>query len=430
MDSYQPKKAAWLAAVAASLLLLGSCGGGGGGRPDPTAKEVAAALNDALVLPPGSFTLTDPETDPSVELTSTSTAAPNGSLAPGSQASLSIGFTAAGSSNVTGAAIGFGTATTLPTKIMAVPVDTNGATSGVIDFDFGVDLSMCDNLSTICHDIRCYEYAVVDGQKVTAAEINEIALACGGCDEPSCQTLLTNCPTGGVDITGDWDISTTVSQVSAVCEQELGETNQYVATVSQVGNVVTVSGAGVTLSGTLSAGNLNLMGSYPEDGGTTTVISTSLVFTETTFSGESNWSWTDGQISCTGTNTWTGTRVGGGNPTGGGGGTSSTVLAILGYSTGATASELHIIDPTGFDHYVGGPTGTGAELTPNSGSVANSETWYLYLTGTYQVYIVNQTSGNMTYAVTATSLTNPGPLLTEAGTEPGAQTPTWSFTVN
>jgi uncharacterized protein YfaP (DUF2135 family) len=122
--------------------------------------------------------------------------------------------------------------------------------------------------------------------------------------------------------------------------------------------------------------------------------------------------------------------VGGGNPTGGGGGTSSTVLAILGYSTGATASELHIIDPTGFDHYVGGPTGTGAELTPNSGSVANTETWYLYLTGTYQVYIVNQTSGNMSYAVTATSLTNPGPLLTEAGTEPGAQTPTWSFTVN
>ncbi|MGK0204751.1 MAG: hypothetical protein ACI89X_001118 [Planctomycetota bacterium] len=435
MDSYQPKKAAWLAAVAASLLLLGSCGGGGGGggdvTPPPTPAEVAAALNDALVLPPGAFTLATPtaeETDSSV--TVTSNAVPNGSLSPGSQASLSINFTADGSSNVTGAAIGFGTANSPPSKLMAIPVNTNGATSGAIDFSFAVDASMCANLSTICHNIRCYEYAVVDGQRVTAANVNDIAFACGGCDEPSCQELLTNCPTGGVDITGNWDISTTVTQVNGPCQDELGETSQYVATISQVGNDVTVSGEGVTLSGTLFAGNLSLMGSYPEDGGMTTVTSTSIEVTETALSGEATWSWTDGQSNCNGTTNWTGTRVGGGNPPSGGGGTNSTPLAILAYATGITASDLHIIDPTGFDHYVGGPTGTGAELSPSSGSVANSESWYLYLTGTYQVYIANQTSGNMIYAVSATSLSTAGALLEESGNEPGAQTPTWSFTVN
>ena len=155
------------------------------------------------------------------------------------------------------------------------------------------------------------------------------------------------------------------------------------------------------------------------------MISTSLVFTETTFSGQSMWSWTDGQVSCTGTSNWTGERV-----NGGGGSPSSTPLAVIAYAT-SVDSDLHIIDPNGFDHYVGGPTGSGAQLIPGSNSVPNAESWWVYLPGTYQVYIDNNTSGQMVYAVNSASVNPAGTtLLEESGTENGSQTPTWSFTIN
>jgi len=267
---------------------------------------MAAELNNNLVLPPGAFSLGfSPPVDESVTVSSVS--AGGGSLSPGNTGSLGITFTSTGNSNVTGAAIGFGTSTTPPSQIMAVPVNTNGASSGVINFQFAIDASICANLSQICHDIRCYEYAVVDGQKVSQQNINQIAFACGACDEPSCQDLLTNCQPPG--------------------------------------------------------------------------------------------------------------------PNG-------TPLGVVAYAASGD-SDLHIIDPNGFDHYVGGPTGSGAQLVPGSATSANGEGWWVYLPGTYQVYITNNTSGQMIYAVNANAVNTTGTiLLSESGTESGSQTPTWSFTIN
>ena len=55
----------------------------------------------------------------------------------------------------------------------------------------------------------------------------------------------------------------------------------------------------------------------------------------------------------------------------------------------------------------------------------------MYLPGTYQVYITNNTSGQMIYAVNANAVNTTGTiLLNESGTESGSQTPTWSFTIN
>lgn len=291
---------------ASALLLLTACSSGGGGGT--TAEVMAATLNDALILPAGSFSLgSNPPTDSSVEVTSPSA---SGSLSPGSAASLSVGFTATGSSNVTGAAIGFGTASTPPSQVMAIPINTNGASSGTLNFQFAVDSSICDDLSQICHDIRCYEYAVVDGQRVSTANINQIAFACGACDEPSCQDLLDDCP-------------------------------------------------------------------------------------------------------------------GPGTGPGPGSGPSSTPVGIVAYAASGN-SDLHIIDPTGFDHYVGGPSGSGAEVYVNS---SNSEGWYLYLTGTYQVYIDNNSGNNLIYSVNATG-TSGGTLLSQTGSTSSGQTTTWSFTIN
>jgi hypothetical protein len=53
-------------------------------------------------------------------------------------------------------------------------------------------------LSSICHDIRCYEFAQTSGGTFSQANINLLAAACGGCDEPSCQDLLDMCVDAGM----------------------------------------------------------------------------------------------------------------------------------------------------------------------------------------------------------------------------------------
>jgi hypothetical protein len=50
--------------------------------------------------------------------------------------------------------------------------------------------ALCDGLSKICHDIRCYEFAQTDSGTFTAGDVAYLAAACGKCDEPSCQELI------------------------------------------------------------------------------------------------------------------------------------------------------------------------------------------------------------------------------------------------
>jgi hypothetical protein len=69
-----------------------------------------------------------------------------------------------------------------------VPVeDTNG---GLLELQLPPD--MCDNIDIgrVCHDIRCYESATVDGQTFTQTSVQPMLAACGGCDDPTCAPLI------------------------------------------------------------------------------------------------------------------------------------------------------------------------------------------------------------------------------------------------
>jgi len=108
----------------------------------------------------------------------------------GQNVSVSIPFTAA-NSNVTHAGIRFGDSG----DIIMIPVaGASGNASGILGFEFGIPADICENLNDICHDIRCYEFAVAESGngtfQVSRENINELASACGGCDEPQCVALL------------------------------------------------------------------------------------------------------------------------------------------------------------------------------------------------------------------------------------------------
>jgi fibronectin type 3 domain-containing protein len=87
------------------------------------------------------------------------------------------------------------------------------------------------------------------------------------------------------------------------------DVDEWTATVTQNGTSVTVSGGGVSRSGTLNGNVLTWSGSYLEDGGTTTVSSLTLTFSGDTVTGNATWSWTDGSSSCSGTSAITGIRM-------------------------------------------------------------------------------------------------------------------------
>jgi hypothetical protein len=88
----------------------------------------------------------------------------------------------------TAVCIGFGSASNawcVPTTNDAVTTTDDGAV-----LNFPVPPEICDGLSEICHDIKCYEFAETDSGTFTAGDVAYLASQCGKCDEPSCQDLL------------------------------------------------------------------------------------------------------------------------------------------------------------------------------------------------------------------------------------------------
>lgn len=187
-------------ALSTTLLLLAGCGfeegftdgfngapfdlfGGGSG-------EAAAALSAKIILPNEGDPLENPETDDSIvveESGGTMT-----SVQPGQAVTVTIPFNAP-NGNVVAAGIRFGDNGPIRTVNIA---GAAGTTQGTLQFEFQVPDSICDDLSQICHDIKCYEFAVTDVGRVSRANIGPIAMACGGCDEPSCADLLDECLVG------------------------------------------------------------------------------------------------------------------------------------------------------------------------------------------------------------------------------------------
>lgn len=182
-----------------ALIFITSCGGGSDSTPQ--ADDANAYLNDNLILPPGSFRVDASQTTETTDINVTSTGSGTVTQVVGGQAvNVSIPFTAS-NSNVTHAGIRFGTTG----DIIMVPISgASGNSAGVLEFQFGIPPGICDNLNQICHDIRCYEFAVAGSGdntfQVSRANINQLASACGGCDEPQCVALLGDgCGAAGGD---------------------------------------------------------------------------------------------------------------------------------------------------------------------------------------------------------------------------------------
>jgi hypothetical protein len=60
-----------------------------------------------------------------------------------------------------------------------------------------VSQSLCGSLSSICHSIKCYEFAVTSAGTISRANITDLAVACNNCSEPSCKGLLQQCSADG-----------------------------------------------------------------------------------------------------------------------------------------------------------------------------------------------------------------------------------------
>ncbi len=132
--------------------------------------------------------------------------------------------------------------------------------------------------------------------------------ACGSSGGGSNNNACTASGTCNVNVTGTWS---TTEQVSAsACGSAFTDYNSY--TVTQTGcNIVVSSASGAgPFNGAVNGSQICWTGSYPNNGGTTTI--TSLVLTVdssgTSFQGTSHWTWSDGSTSCSGTTQVTGTK--------------------------------------------------------------------------------------------------------------------------
>jgi hypothetical protein len=169
----------------ASLSLVFAC------DPGLSGAEAEAELSARIILPNEGETLDDPAEDDSVTLDETASGGSH-SMQAGDSVTVRIPFSSS-NANVVGAGIRFGDSG----PVRTVMIDgASGQGSGTLEFDFQVPPDICDQLSDICHDIKCYEFAVTDVGTVSRANINNLAMACGGCDEPSCKELLDQCLVG------------------------------------------------------------------------------------------------------------------------------------------------------------------------------------------------------------------------------------------
>ena len=113
-----------------------------------------------------------------------------------------------------------------------------------------------------------------------------------------------------VDAQGTWSIDELVTAASTDCAGEIGTLDTYGITVTQSGANLTVVTPAGTFSGTVSGDTIRWTGSFPEDGGTTTITQMTLTVQGDSLSGTSDWTWSDGVFFCTGSTQIGGTRTG------------------------------------------------------------------------------------------------------------------------
>lgn len=127
-----------------------------------------------------------------------------------------------------------------------------------------------------------------------------------------------------IDVEGTWQVTDINDETD--CGEGIN-TVQYTIDITQNGERITVyKDPEGTFTGTLSGNTITWSGSYPEDGGTTTISSMTVNVSDdgNRFTSQSSWSWTDGIDSCSGTSQGEGVKLDESNSGDGGSGGDGT----------------------------------------------------------------------------------------------------------
>jgi chitodextrinase len=110
-----------------------------------------------------------------------------------------------------------------------------------------------------------------------------------------------------LDVAGDWNVT---ENITSNCP---GDPNhaQYLVSITQNGDNLTVFAGGQSFSGKLQGNSVSWTGSFPEDGGTTTITDLKLNLSGdgNSLTGTSKWTWSDGSDSCSGVSQVSANRV-------------------------------------------------------------------------------------------------------------------------
>ena len=109
------------------------------------------------------------------------------------------------------------------------------------------------------------------------------------------------------NLTGQWMLN--LVDISNNCGDDNGSSSVVVSITQTGSNLEVCAPVFGCISGTIQGNNVTWNGSYPEDGGTTTVsFGMTLSGDGNVLNGTLNWSWTDGAFSCSGTTNVTAVR--------------------------------------------------------------------------------------------------------------------------
>ncbi|HHJ35282.1 MAG TPA: hypothetical protein ENJ87_05920 [Gammaproteobacteria bacterium] len=196
-----------------------------------------------------------------------------------------------------------------------------------------------------------------------------VLTACGG--EGDAGSAGTIPPIG--DMSGSWQISSSDSSSTPACD---GVSVVLTATIVQSGNDLMLTGLGSnSLNGSISGDQMTWAGSYPEDGGTTTIsTSTSTITSDCNqFTGNDSWSWSDGTFSCSGTSQFTATRLTGSGCSSPPQGSGSLVQITT--NAGSDSAPDWSAD--------------GTKIVFNSNRTGNKEIWIMNADGSSQTQLTN-----------------------------------------
>jgi len=230
--------------IAASMVLL-SCKKDDSNEDQQSQQATAAEMLNAgfQINRSGSFLVNpdDVEIDNSVIVSSGG----NGyvPLRGGDQMANTISFTSI-SANITAVGMRFGNSG----PITFVPLSQAEINSGIASLNFSIDPGVCENISEICHDIKCNEFAMTSAGKISQADLQDIALICGACSEPSCLELLDESTCNGIsgaDGSPRFNLTWSGSaDLDLYVTDPNGETISYLATSSNSGGVLDVDCTG------------------------------------------------------------------------------------------------------------------------------------------------------------------------------------------